>query len=63
MAEATEGSEDSVGTSSSENSEVDKHKENEQLGDERLCDPFLDRFAGMVNHKNVSAILADQAHM
>ena len=29
----------------------------------RLCDPFLDRFAGMMNHGNISGVIDEQAHM
>ncbi len=30
---------------------------------ERLCDPFLGKFAQMMNHDNVSKVLEEQAHM
>ena len=29
----------------------------------RLCDPFLDRFAGMMNRGNISGVINEQAHM
>ena len=30
---------------------------------ERLCDPFLEKFAGMMNHRNISSVLEEQKHM
>lgn len=30
---------------------------------ERLCDPFLDRYATMMDHDNLASILAEQEHM
>ena len=29
----------------------------------RLCDPFLDRYATMMDHENIANILAEQEHM
>ena len=29
----------------------------------RLCDPFLDRYATMMDHDNIASILAEQEHM
>lgn len=28
-----------------------------------LCEPFLDKFSGMINHKNLQSILQEQSHM
>lgn len=64
MAEApAEEVQDSAELSSSEATEADRHEENEQQTEERLCDPFLDRFAGMMNHKNMESILQKQTQM
>lgn len=30
---------------------------------EKLCDPFLNRFFGMINHENISCVLEDQKQM
>lgn len=30
---------------------------------ERLCDPFLEKFAGIMNHDNISSVLEEQKHM
>ena len=29
----------------------------------RLCDPFLDRYATMMDHENIASILGEQDHM
>lgn len=29
----------------------------------QLCDAFLDRFAGLMDHRNVKSMLAEQEHM
>ena len=29
----------------------------------RLCDPFLDRYATMMDHDSIASILAEQEHM
>ena len=30
---------------------------------ERLCDPLLDKFAGVMNHGNIPTVLDEQKHM
>lgn len=34
-----------------------------ELEEEQLCDAFLDRFAELMDHRNVKSMLAEQEHM
>ena len=43
--------------------EVEEKSEDETKGDSKVCDAFVDRFSGMINHEKIGAFLSDQEHM